>query len=169
MDHSSVSTAHRDEPRRLQDWKVTMTRVPIKGGIAGDAEYWDALDRGEFKISRCADCEAWIWPAHFRCGACGSWNIVWCDVEPKGVIYSWTRSYYVTSATKERAEDLPFVVLLVELPGGGDVRIDGVLKGAEGGLRIGAIVRGVIEPPSDKTKGYTTMAWVLDPDQDHRA
>ena len=74
----------------------------------------------------------------------------------------------MTSATKERAEDLPFVVLLVKLPGAGDVRIDGLLKGAEAGLRIGAVVRGVIEPASVKTKGYTTMAWVLDPDLDNR-
>ena len=49
MDLSIVSKVRRVGPRGLQDRKVAMTRVPIKGGIAGDAEYWDALDRGEFK------------------------------------------------------------------------------------------------------------------------
>ena len=140
---------------------VEMTRTPIKGGIAGDAEFWDALDRGEFKISQCASCEEWIWPAHFRCGKCGSWDIKWTDVEPRGTLYSWTRTHYVTATIKERAVDLPFVVVLVELPGAGNVRIDGVLTGKTDGLRIGASVRGVIEPASEKSKGYTSMAWAL--------
>ena len=139
-----------------------MTRIPIKGGIAGDAEFWDALDRGEFKISQCADCKTWIWPAHFRCGECGSWEIAWRDVEPRGTLYSWTRTHYVTATIKERAPDLPFVVVLVELPGAGGVRIDGVLAGSEEGLRIGAPVRGEIVPPSAKSKGYTSMVWTLD-------
>ena len=138
-----------------------MTRRPIKGGIAGDAPFWDALDRGEFKISQCADCKTWIWPAHFRCGACGSWNIVWTDVAPQGTLYSWTRTHYVTAAIKERALDLPFVVVLVELPGAGGIRIDGVLAGSEEGLRIGALVYGVIAPASEKSKGYTSMTWAL--------
>ena len=143
-----------------------MTRVSIKGGIAGDGEFWNALDRGEFKISHCADCKTWIWPAHFRCGTCGSWQIKWSEVEPRGTVYSWTRTHYVTAVIKERAVDLPFVVLLVELPGAGNVRIDGVLTGSEDGLRIGAPVRGVIQPPSEKTKGYTAMAWALEHDED---
>ena len=142
-----------------------MSRIPIKGGIAGDGEFWDALDRGEFRISRCAGCETWIWPAHFRCGMCGSWQINWPEVEPQGTVYSWTRTHYVTATIKERAVDLPFVVLLVELPGAGNVRIDGVLTGSEDGLRIGAPVRGVIQPPSEKTKGYTAMAWAIEHDE----
>lgn len=141
-----------------------MARTPIKGAIAGDAEYWDALDRGEFRISRCSECKTWIWPAHFRCGTCGSWTMEWVEVEPRGTVYSWTRSYYATAAIKERAADLPFVVVLIELPGAGNVRVDGVLAGDEAGLRIGAPVVGQITPASEKSKGYTTMMWKLDHD-----
>ena len=86
---------------------------------------------------------------------------LWTDVAPQGTLYSWTRTHYVTAAIKERALDLPFVVVLVELPGAGGIRIDGVLAGSEEGLRIGALVYGVIAPASEKSKGYTSMTWAL--------
>lgn len=133
----------------------------IKGGIGADDPYWDALGHGELRITRCAHCSRWIWPAHYRCGDCGSWELEWTPVEPIGTIYSWTRAYFVPDEIRERAQDAPYVAVLVELPGAGRVRVSGVLQGSQEGLRIGASVRGVFLPPSPKSKDYPSLAWEL--------
>jgi uncharacterized protein len=134
----------------------------IGGGIAADDEYWMALERGEFLLPVCAGCAAWIWPAHFRCGHCGSWEMNWVAVKPKGKIFTWTRTWYRFEGLRERDADIPFVTILAEIPEAGGARIMGVLKGDETGLRIGAAVHGEIDPPAEKTKGYATIRWVLD-------
>lgn len=133
----------------------------IRGGIGADEGYWAALEQGEFKLSRCSSCHDWMWPAHFRCGHCGSWEITWEAVEPVGTIYTWTRNHAVSDVIKERREDLPFVTVLVELRQAGGARVAGVLQGDGTKVRIGAPVRGVIRPPEARAKGYATMAWEL--------
>lgn len=140
----------------------------IRGGIGADGPYWDALERGEFKLSRCCGCDRWIWPAHFRCGHCGSWEIRWDDVDPRGTIYTWTRNHAVSDVLKERRGDVPYVTVLVELPQAGGARVAGVLQGDERGLKIGAPVRGVVRPPEPRAKGYATMAWEIVTGEDAR-
>jgi uncharacterized protein len=133
----------------------------IRGGIGADEDYWLAIERGEFRISRCASCRTWMWPANFRCGDCGSWEIAWEEVPAEGVIYTWTRNHAVSEVLAERQADLPYVTLLVELPQAGGARVAGVLEGAEEGLKIGAKVVGRLLPPSDKAKGYGSVVWSI--------
>ena len=78
-----------------------------------------------------------------------------------GSVYSWTRSWYAFDRTRERAEDVPYVVVLAELHEAGKARVIGVLDGPDAGLRIGAGVRGHIDPPSPKSKGYPALRWSL--------
>lgn len=139
-----------------------MTEQPrIAGGVGADDPYWDALERGDFVAPKCNSCNQWMWPAHYRCGKCGSWEIAWKPIEPSGVLYTWTRNHAVSEVVKERRADTPFVTLLVELPQAGSIRIPGVLEGSENGLAIGAPLRGRIRPGDVKSKGYTTMVWSL--------
>jgi uncharacterized OB-fold protein len=133
----------------------------IVGGIGADDEYWRALERGEFRLPRCAGCGAWTWPAHFRCGHCGSWQMNWTALEPKGLVYSWTRTWYAFDRVLERAADVPYVTILAEIPAANGARVMGVLEGGEAGLRIGAAVAGLIAPPAEKTKGYPSIRWTL--------
>ncbi|MFG1192052.1 Zn-ribbon domain-containing OB-fold protein [Xanthobacter flavus] len=133
----------------------------IVGGIGADDEYWRGLERGEFRLPRCAGCGRWTWPAHFRCGACGDWEMEWQALEPKGTIYSWTRSWYAFERVKERTVDLPYVTALVAIPEAGGARVLGVLVGDETQLRVGAPVIGEILPPSEKAKGYASIVWRL--------
>lgn len=137
----------------------------IVGGIGADDEYWRGLEQGEFKLPRCTGCGRWTWPAHYRCGKCGSWDFEWIRLEPVGTVYSWTRSWYAFDRVKERAADVPYVTILAEIPAAGGARVMGVLHGNEDGLRIGAPVRGVIAPPSEKSKGYPSILWELVPSQ----
>jgi uncharacterized OB-fold protein len=133
----------------------------VTGGIGADDRYWEALEEGVFELPRCADCKRWMWPAHYRCGQCGSWQLLWEPVDPVGTVYAWTRCWYTFDRTTERAPDVPYVVVLAEIPAAGDARVTGVLRGAEDRLRIGAPVRGHIAAPSAKTKGYATIRWEL--------
>lgn len=135
----------------------------IVGGIGADDEYWRGLEDGALKLPRCAGCGVWMWPAHFRCGQCGAWDLNWIAVEPQGEIYSWTRSWYAFDRVRERAADVPYVTVLAALPQAGGARVLGVLKGSEEGLRVGAKVRGSIDPPNEKSKGYASIRWSLEP------
>lgn len=138
-----------------------MSAQTIKGGIGADGPYWDALAQSEFRLTRCATCSRWLWPAHYRCGHCGSWDIDWVRVEPIGKIYTWSRVFFASGETKERAGDLPYVAVLVEIPAADGIRVSGVLVGSEEKLRIGAEVQGVFLPPSVRSKNYPTLAWQL--------
>lgn len=136
--------------------------TPISGGINADAPFWEYLADGELRLSRCVDCRRWMWPAHYRCGACGSWDIGWDQLEPVGSVYSWTRTWYPFDRTQGRAEDLPFVVVLAEVDGSDGARVLGVLGGDESSLAVGARLHGEIQPPSAKSLGYPSIVWTLD-------
>ena len=133
----------------------------ISGGIGADDRYWESLEEGEFRLPRCADCKRWMWPAHFRCGHCGSWDQLWDPVELSGTVYSWTRSHHAFDRTQERAGDTPYVVIVAELPAADGARVIGVLAGPDDGVHVGARVRGHIDPPSEKTKGYAAVRWTV--------
>lgn len=134
-------------------------KVKIVGGIGADDEYWRGLERGEFRLPRCRGCGDWIWPAHYRCGRCGSWEMEWTTLEPKGKIFTWTRSWYAFDRVSERADDVPYVTAVVEIPDAGGSRVMGIFDGNDEDVRIGADVVGMILPPSPKTKGYPSIVW----------
>jgi uncharacterized protein len=134
----------------------------ISGGVAADDRYWQGLEEGKFLLPRCGGCGRWIWPAHWRCGECGAWDLDWTEVEPVGTVYSWSRTWYAFDRVLERKNQVPYVVVLAEIPGAGNCRVLGVLKGSDEGVAIGNTVHGVIDPPSPEAKGYAAIRWVLD-------
>ena len=133
----------------------------ITGGIGADDPFWGALEAGEFRLPRCAGCGRWTWPAHWRCGECGSWEFSWTPVDPTGTVYSWTRTWYGFDRTRERAGDGPDVVALVEGDGTDGARVLGILTGDEAPLKVGARVTGAVVPPAEKSLGYPSIIWSL--------
>ena len=99
----------------------------IVGGNGADDEYWRGLETGIFQLQRCIACRRWMWPAHLRCGQCGSWDFEWVPIEPRGNIYTWTRTFYAFDRVTERRADLPYVTAVVELPAADGARVIGVL------------------------------------------
>lgn len=136
--------------------------VRITGGIGADDMYWQGLASGVLRLPRCLDCGRWMWPAHHRCGTCGSWECEWIEREMRGVVYAWTRSWYAFERVRERADDLPYVTALVEIADAGNARVLGVLEGGEDALRVGVPVLGRILPPAAKSKGYPSIVWRVD-------
>jgi uncharacterized protein len=140
---------------------VTLPQHRIAGGIAADDAYWAALEAGEFRLPRCGGCGRWTWPAHWRCGECGSWEFDGARLDPRGSVYSWTRTWYAFDRTKERAADIPYVTVLVEVDGADGARVLGVLAGDDAGLKVGAAVTGTILAPDERSLGYPSLVWSL--------
>jgi uncharacterized protein len=131
----------------------------IIGAIEADDQYWRSLEEGVFKLPRCSSCKTWTWPAHFRCGRCGSWDFEWVKLEPTGTIFTWTRTQYAFDRVLERKEQVPYVTVVAEIPRAAGARVMGVLKGDDRDLRIGMPVRGSIDPPSATSKWYPSIRW----------
>lgn len=124
-----------------------------------DEPHWDALRRGQLLLQRCGDCASWIWSPRPICPECHSFHLGWEQVEPAGTVYAWTRTWQ--PFTPESRGHLPYIVVLVVLPAAGGRRVVGVLDPPDGVTpRIGAVVRGVIEPPPDD-RHWPLVRWQL--------
>lgn len=115
---------------------------PADDGL--DRPYWDGLVAGELRLQHCRHCGEWIWGPQWICASCHSFDPDWEPVEPVGTVYSWARSHY--PFITELADRVPYVTVLVELPGAGNRRVLGLLvdEGADT-VRIGDPVVGRIE------------------------
>lgn len=124
-----------------------------------DGPHWAALEQGRLELQRCHDCRAWIWSPRPICPTCHTFALDWESVEPVGTVYAWTRTWQ--PFTPESAGHLPYVVVLVDLPGADGRRVLGVLAHADGHTpRIGATVRGEIEQPPDSAH-WPLIRWHL--------
>ena len=96
-----------------------------------------ATRRGELLVQRCKKCGTFQWGPEWICHKCLSFDLDWHKVSGKGRIYSWERPWHpVHPALKDHG---PYIVVLVELPDAGNVRMLGNLLGdPKQEVRIGA-------------------------------
>jgi uncharacterized protein len=92
-----------------------------------DAEFWAATKRHELVIQQCNSCKTFQWGPEFLCHKCLSFDMGWAKVSGRGRLYSWVRCWNpVHPALKEAC---PYIVAVIELPDGGNVRMVGNLLG----------------------------------------
>lgn len=148
-------------------WLVRTVRnlpaVPPRLGMEGpgddglDAPHWEGLRAGELRIQRCTRCRAWVWAPRPICPDCHSFTPGWESVDQTGTVYAWTRTWQPFH--ESMSGSLPFVIVVVELPQAGNVRIVGVLDDDGGDeVAIGQSVRGRIEEPTDPN-GWPILRW----------
>jgi uncharacterized OB-fold protein len=132
------------------------TPVPEADGL--DAPYWEGTRRGELLVQRCRACRTWQWGPEWICHRCLSFEGGWERVEPRGRVYSWERVWHpVHPALRGHG---PYLVVLVELPQAGGVRMIGNLVGdPTQPVTIGAQVDAVFEPHDAATPSYTLVHW----------
>lgn len=124
-----------------------------------DAPHWDGLRAGRLLLQRCTDCRTWVWSPRPICPGCHCFDMGWEAVEPRGTIYSWTRTWQPFA--RESTGHLPYVVVLVELPAADGRRVMGVLAQSDGVIpKIGAAVHGAIEQPPDDAH-WPLVRWHL--------
>lgn len=121
-----------------------------------DREYWEAAKRHELVVQRCQGCRGFQWGPEWLCYQCHSFELGWERVSGRGVVYSWERVWHpVHPALKEAC---PYLVVLVELPDAGDVRMVGNLLGdAMQEVAIGMPVEAVFE--DHEAEGVTLVQW----------
>jgi uncharacterized OB-fold protein len=126
---------------------------PLPDGL--DRESFNLLARHRLAVRRCADCGTWQWPPEVICHECRGFALTWEDVAPAGYVFSWTRIWHPVRPVLRGA--VPYVVVLVELPAAGNVRLIGNLLGSAGqSVRVGDSVTGVYE---DHDEGFTLLQW----------
>ena len=120
--------------------------VPEADGL--DKPYWEATRRDELMVQRCRTCREWQWGPEWICHACLSFDV------------GWERAWHpVHPALKDHG---PYIVVLVELPEAGGIRMLGNLLGdPREQVRIGAPVEVVFEPHDDAKVPFTLVHWKL--------
>lgn len=124
-----------------------------------DQAYFEGLMKGEVRLQSCKGCGKPHWPAVFHCPECGSWEHEWAPVEPKGTIYSWTRTWHAFGGLQ--AFQPPFVSVVVALDDLPTVRLLGLLQGDEEGLAIGAPVTGAVHSVEFQGRTIPALSWSL--------
>ncbi len=130
--------------------------APMRDGM--DAPFWEGTRRHELVVQRCNACGGWQWGPEWNCHHCYSFDMGWTQVEAKGVIYSWERPWYPVHRALTDAG--PYVVLLVELPHAGGIRMVGNLVGDPlQPFEIGDEVEAVFEDHDDVDQPFTLVQW----------
>ncbi len=116
--------------------------------------YWAGTREGKLRIQKCRGCGAWQWGPEWICHRCHSFDLAWEEIAGKGRIYSYQRPHHpVHTALNGHG---PYIIVLVELPAYGNVRMVGNLLGDPlQAVRIGGAVEAVFEPHD----GYTLVQW----------
>ncbi|HVU73630.1 MAG TPA: OB-fold domain-containing protein [Mycobacteriales bacterium] len=135
-----------------------MTRpVPVPDAVS--QAYWDAAAKHVLTVARCAACAKLTVPPDVVCPHCGSGEPAWefVPVSGTGSVRSWTvmRQSFLPGF----GDDVPFVLVDVELAEQPELRLIGrLLDGAGADLHIGAAVAVAFE---DIAEGIAVPAFTL--------
>ena len=123
-----------------------------------DEPYWQGLRENTLRVQQCQDCGGYQWGPEYICHHCHSEAVAFTEIAAEGVIYSYERVWHPVHPAL--AEQGPYIVVLVELPHAGDIRMVGNLLGdPQAPVVIGDKVRGVFEHHEDAEEAYTLLQW----------
>ena len=95
----------------MPDWTKPM---PTMSGET--RPYWEACRRGQLLIQRCDNCNEYQFYPRGVCVACSTPSIKWVQASGKGTV--WTFTVTRQNRAPGFAEDVPYVLALVELEEG---------------------------------------------------
>ncbi len=132
--------------------------IPERNGLS--APYWQGLRENVLKVQRNPRTGVFQFPPQWIAYDDQGFELEWVEVAPRGRIYSWTRVWHpVHPALKDAC---PYIVVVVELPQAGNVRMLGNLLGdPRQEIPIGAEVEAVFEHHPDAEPPYTLCQWRL--------
>ena len=85
--------------------------------ISGETKpYWDMCRRGQLLIQKCGRCNEYQFYPRGICANCWSEDIQWVTASGKGSVWTFTVTYQ--NRTPGFAQDVPYVLALVELEEG---------------------------------------------------
>ena len=95
----------------MPDWKK-----PLPSITGETRRFWEACNKGELLIQRCNHCEEYQHYPRGICSNCWTQDIEWVKSSGKGTVWSYTITYQ--NRTPGFAEEVPYVLALVELEEG---------------------------------------------------
>lgn len=123
-----------------------------------DKPFWEGTRRGQLLVQRCGNCGVWQWGPEWICHHCNSFDMRWQEVDGKGVIYSWERPHHPVHPVLSGFG--PYIVVMVELPAAGGIRMVGNLLGpADQEVIIGSQVEAIFEHHNDIDTPFTLIQW----------
>ncbi len=124
-----------------------------------DAPFWRGLREEQIRLQQCDSCDGWQWGPEWICHHCHGEALSFKDVAGEGVIYSYERVWHpVHPSLKEQG---PYLVVLVEFPTAGHVRVVGNLLGdPHQKVHIGGKVTAVFEHHNHGDTPFTLLQWV---------
>jgi len=130
--------------------------VPERNGLS--APFWEGLREERLRVQRNPATGLYQWPPQWIAYDTHTFDIEWVDVAPRGLIYSWTRVWHPVHPALRDAG--PYLVVVVEMPHAGDVRMLGNLLGDPSQqVRIGAEVEGVFEHHPGAEPPFSLLQW----------
>jgi len=130
--------------------------VPEPSGVS--EPYWSGLRAGRLLVQHCPACGTWQFGAEWLCHRCHRFDPVWEEVQPTGRIYSWERVWHPSHPALNGHG--PYLVVLVELPQAGNVRMVGNLLGDPlQEVVIGTDVLGEFEHHHDADPPFSLLHW----------
>lgn len=120
--------------------------------------YWQGTREERLYVQRNPETGVYQWPPQWIAHDTHSFDLEWVDIAPKGLIYSWTRVWHPIHPALKDA--VPYIVVVVELPHAGGIRMLGNLLGDPmQAVRIGAEVEAVFEHHSGGEQPFTLVQW----------
>ncbi len=129
---------------------------PARDGL--DDTYWAGARKHELWVQRCSACETYQWGPEWMCHNCQSFDVDWTQIDGRGRIYSWQRPHHpVHPALNNQG---PYIVVLVELPEAGFIRMVGNLLGDPlQEVVIDSEVEAVFEDHDQADPPFTLVQW----------
>ena len=99
-----------------EDDAMSEYKKPLPVTQPWSQEFWKGTKQRKFLIQHCNDCGKNIFYPRKFCPECWSSNLGWIESKGKGNLHSYTITMY--GVEEKFAEDLPFVLALVDLDEG---------------------------------------------------
>ncbi len=132
--------------------------APLAEPAALFGPYWEGTRNELLKVQRNPETGVYQWPPQWIAYDTQSFDLEWVEVEARGLIYSWTRVWHPIHPAMKDA--VPYLIVVVELPHAGGVRMLGNLLGDPlQDVEIGAEVEAVFEHHNDAEPPYTLVQW----------
>jgi len=93
-----------------------MPDLPLPVPSADNQPFWDALNGGELRIQRCADCGTLRHPPRPMCAHCQSFDVEWARMSGRGTVFSYIVTHQPIHPAL--ADRVPFATVIVELEEG---------------------------------------------------
>jgi uncharacterized OB-fold protein len=95
----------------MAEWKKPLPT------ISGETKpFWDSCRKGELIIQQCSNCNEYQYYPRGICSNCWTNDVKWIHSTGKGKVWTYTITYQ--NRTPGFAEDVPYVLALVELEEG---------------------------------------------------